>query len=396
MNRRIITLITWALCAFSLALTVAGFIFFIANYDTPVKQGWGPRGYQAAIAVTYAIVGLAISARHPRNMVGWLFAGVGVTSAISYFAIEYATYALLTAPGTLPAGAELAWLSNWIWLPAAVPIVAFLPMLFPHGHLPSPRWRPVAWLGIGSIILLTVVWMILPGPLNDFPDLDNPFGIEGETSTLLGLFIAGEVLVVLLSAAVAVDLVRRFRHSGGVERQQLKWFAYATVLLVVFIPAVLLPSVGSLLVIAGLLGIPIATGVAILRYRLYDIDLLINRTLVYGALTATLALIYWGGVAGLQALFRPLFGQGNDLAIVISTLAIAALFLPLRQRIQGFIDRRFYRRKYDAAKTLTAFSRTARDEVELDRLAGRLVAVVEETMQPAHVSLWLSRPERKA
>ncbi len=392
MNTRTTTLLAWALCALSLALVMVGFGFFIANYGTPAKDGWGPRGFLAAFAVTYSLVGLAISVRHPSNLVGWLFVGVGVTNAFAFFAEEYVTYALLTAPGTLQAGVELAWLRSWIWLPAEVPIVVFLPMLFPHGHLPSPRWRPVAWLGTGSTILAMVVFMFVPGPLSEFPERNNPLGIEGAGDALWLLFSVAIIGIFVAAIAATVSLVRRFRRSTGTERQQIKWFAYATVLLVVLLPTSPLSLPWSLLVIAGLLGIPIATGVAILRYRLYDIDLLINRTLVYGVLTAVLALIYWGSIVGLQALLRPVTGPGNDFAIVTSTLVIAALFLPLRRFIQAFIDRRFYRRKYNAAKTLAAFSQTARDEVELDRLAERLVAVVEETMQPAHVSIWLRQP----
>lgn len=394
MSNRII-LLAWALCILAMALTVAGFGLFIANYGTPAEDGWGPRGFQAVFAVTYALVGLAISVRHPRNLVGWLFVGVGVTDAVSYFAEEYATYALLTAPGTLPAGLEFAWLRSWLWLPAAVPVMIFLPMLFPHGHLPSRRRLLVAWLGTGSTILATIVWILLPGPLSEFPEIRNPFGIEGAGDTLWLLFVVALFGLFVAAVAAAVSLVQRFRRSTGTERQQIKWFAYATVLLVALMPTSSLSLPWSLLVIAGLLGIPIAAGVAILRYRLYDIDLLINRTLVYGALTATLALIYWGGIVGLQALLRPVTGPGNDLAIVITTLSIAALSLPLRHRIQGFIDRRFYRHKYNAAKTLAAFSQTARDEVELSRLGGRLVEVVEQTMQPKHVSLWLRRTEHK-
>jgi hypothetical protein len=200
-------------------------------------------------------------------------------------------------------------------------------------------------------------------------------------------------------------IVVRFRRSRGDERQQLKWLTYSSffsgaIALLIYVCAVLnldiLNYLGGFLFNLLLAPIPIAVGIAVLKYRLYDIDIIINRTLVYGSLTAILALVYWGSVVGLQALLRPLVGEGNDLAVVVSTLIIAGLFLPLHRAIQRFIDRRFYRRKYDAARTLQAFTATLRDEVDLEMLADRLVGVVEETMQPAVVSLWLRKPEKEA
>jgi hypothetical protein len=220
----------------------------------------------------------------------------------------------------------------------------------------------------------------------------NPFGIEGLRD--LGVAVATPVFVIGIPTVLLslTSLVLRFRRSRGEERQQLKWFVYAGVLSV---GAVLLPSAASsFLQLLVLPLLPVAAGIAILKYRLYDVDIVINRTLVYGALTASLAAVYFGGVTATQVIFRALTGQQEQpqIAIVISTLVIAALFMPLRRRIQGFIDRRFYRRKYDARKTLEAFSAKLRDETDLDALNAALVGVVRETMQPAHVSLWL-RPE---
>ena len=273
----------------------------------------------------------------------------------------------------------------------------FLPLLFPDGHPPSHRWRPVAWLGGLSIGLTVVLYTIVYWPERG-PALVTGDEMPSHASHVLQVlvdFIAFPMMLVGLGAVISVLV--RFRRARGDERQQIKWFASAAALsllwIIVFgqstrgLPEAIV-ALSFLLVIPS---IPIATGIAILRYRLYDIDLIINRTLVYGSLTLMLALVYFGGVTVTQALFTALTGQEEQpqLAIVVSTLVIAALFTPLRRRIQSFIDRSFYRRKYDAAKTLEEFSMKLRDDTDLDALSDDLVGVVRETMQPAHVSLWL-------
>jgi hypothetical protein len=272
----------------------------------------------------------------------------------------------------------------------------FLPLLFPDGHSPSPRWRPVGWLGGLSIGLTVASSMILLWPER------GPALVTGDESPshvvhVLVDFIAVPMLFVAGLGAV-ISLFVRFRRARGEERQQIKWFASAAALslvwIIVFGQASLRGLPGAIVALSSLLvipSIPIATGIAILRYRLYDIDLIINRTLVYGSLTLMLALLYFGGVATTQAIFGALTGQEEQpqLAVVVSTLVIAALFMPLRRRIQSFIDRRFYRRKYDARKTLEAFSAKLRDETDLDRLGEDLMGVVRETIQPSHISLWL-------
>jgi hypothetical protein len=238
-----------------------------------------------------------------------------------------------------------------------------------------------------------------PGPFVDRPEIRNPLGFSP-----VGIFLEdGGVGWLLLPASVvlsATSMVVRFRRAVGEERQQIKWLALAAAFAAVGWVAVTFTYTtefmvaGQLLQILSMLGIPVAVGVAVLKYRLYDIDLIINRTLVYGSLTTLLAAVYFGGVTATQAIYRTLTGQEQQpqLAIVISTLVIAALFNPLRHRIQSFIDRRFYRRKYDARKTLEAFSAKLREETDIKALNEELVGVVRETMQPAHVSLWL-RPE---
>jgi hypothetical protein len=273
-------------------------------------------------------------------------------------------------------------------------------LLFPTGRLPSRRWRPVAWLTVAFVVVGVVLAALSPGAyLGSLGPIRNPLGIEGLTGIYKAVFFT---MAPLLIVAAVLSVFVRLRRSVGIERQQLKWFAYAVaafavgIILVSVITVVDTPpwferAGVAFFTLAGA-AYPIAIGIAILRYRLYDIDRIINRTLVYGSLTAMLALVYLGGVVGLQATLRVLTGQGSTLAVVASTLAIAALFSPLRLRVQRFVDRRFYRRKYDAAKTLAAFGSRLRNETDLEALGDDLVGVTSATMQPEHVSLWL-RPE---
>jgi hypothetical protein len=355
----------------------------------------------------FAVVGALLVARRPTNAIGWILSAVGLmVSTIFGAGSGYATYMMATR-GQPDALAVLgAWAANCLWFVMLALALIYLPLLFPDGRLLTRRWLSVAVLGgIGTL------GFVLPGalvdtiPVNEVPGrgIANPIGIEG-LGKIEDLPIVGAVegLFLLAALGAVASVVVRFRRSRGVERQQMKWFAYVIVVLIG--GSVLtgglsdLTGVGWLgkfsfaLSMMGLMCLPIAVGIAILRYRLYEIDLIINRTLVYGPLTATLALMYFGGVATAQLVLRALTGQLQQpqLAIVASTLIIAALFNPLRRRLQSFIDRRFYRSKYDASKTLEAFTAKLRDETDLDALNDELVGVVRETIQPAHVSLWLS------
>src|SRR5215203_1620036 len=381
--------IAWSLCVLCVVLAVASLILALLNGRT-----LGEIFITFAIlTVSFSVVGALIISYRPENSIGWIFLAVGFFYGLLSAADEYAIYALLTNPGALPLGAEASWLGQWVWAPGLGLILVFLPLLFPDGHPPSHRWRPVAWLGALSIAMTVVASMILLGPERG-PALvtgdENPSHV---VNVLVG-FIAVPMLFVAGLGAV-ISLFVRFRRARGDERQQIKWFASAAALSLVWI-VVFGQSTrglpGAIVALSGLLvlpSIPIATGIAILRYRLYDIDRIINRTLVYGSLTVTLVALYFGGIVVLQRIFVTLTGQQSTLAVVASTLLIAGLFTPLRRRIQGFIDRRFYRRKYDAAKTLEAFSARLREETDLNALSEDLVGVVRETMQPAHVSLWL-------
>jgi hypothetical protein len=390
--------LAWSLCLLCVVLAVASLILALLNGRTLGEIFLALDGPSiatlATLIVSFSVVGALIASHRPKNPIGWIFLAVGFFQGLLSAADQYAFYALLTDPGSLPLGAEAAWLGQWIWAPGLVLILVFLPLLFPDGHPPSRRWRPVAWLG-GLSIGLTVVSSTIGlwperGPALVTGD-ENPSHV---VNVLVG-FIAVPMLFVAGVGAV-ISLFVRFRRTRGDERQQIKWFVSAAALTLVWItvfgqysPRVLPEAIVALSFLLVIPSIPIATDIAILRYRLYDIDRIINRTLVYGSLTATLVALYFGGIVVLQRVFVLLTGQQSTLAVVASTLAIAALFVPLRRRIQSFIDRRFYRRKYDARKTLEAFSLKLRDETDLEALNSELVGVVRETMQPAHVSLWL-------
>ena len=340
----------------------------------------------------YGLVGTIIALRRPRHRIGWLFIFAAVLGALQFLTGQYATVSNPFA--ALPLAAEAAWISQNFQTMLVLPWF-FLLLLFPTGKLLSPRWRFFAWLILGVATFAVISTSLMPGPVQPFT-VDNPFGIEvlGDHLRLVEILFGGPLLVAYLGAILA--LVLRFIRAQGHERQQLKLFTYAAVLgpVALFGSALLLPELAS-----GLLGnlvwavvpssLAVAAGIAILRHRLYDIDIIIHRTLVYAVLSASLLLIYFGSVVLLQRTLGAFMGSGSQLAVVISTLTIAALFNPLRQRIQTFIDRRFYRRKYDAQKTLAAFGTTLRNEVELDKLTHELLKVVDDTMQPEHVSIWL-------
>jgi hypothetical protein len=399
--------LAWSLCALCVALAVAGLILALLNGLTlgEIFLAWSgpPVATLLAQIVSFSVVGALIASHRPENPIGWLFLAAALFYGIQIPGEEYAVYALLTNPGSLPLGAELAWLTDWIWAPGFGIILVFLPLLFPDGHPPSRRWRGVAWLGGLSIGLICVLTSIVLWPERG-PALLQLGGYAGEveewrSAVLDWVLRLGSPMLLLAGLGAVISLVVRFRRARGDVRQQIKWFASAAALTLVWIllfgQASLRGLPGIIVALSGLLviaSIPVATGIAILRYRLYDIDRIINRTLVYGSLTATLVALYFGGIVLSQRMFILLTGQRSTLAVVASTLLIAALFNPLRRRIQSFIDRRFYRRKYDARKTLEAFSIKLRDETDLEALNNDLVGVVRETMQPAHVSLWL-RPD---
>src|SRR5829696_1574395 len=398
MSGRAAAWLAWSLVTLSIVLLV-GWIALaqIARSTAPGRPFYNPveAVFVLATVLTFSVVAASLTSRQPRNAIGWIFCGIGLVVSLNSFTGSYAGYRLAggSAPGSLAETA--AWFSSWSWTLWIYVPTTFLLLLFPDGRLPSPRWRPVAWCAALGVISFVAGYALEPGPLEEFPRITNPYGVD--SPILDAVAIAGAILAGASMLASPVSLIVRMRRAGRVERQQIKWLAYggAVVVGAVFVGGVIsvwIGEVGISLIIIGLLGLPIFTGIAILRSRLYDIDIVINRTLVYATLTATLVLLYFGGVTALQRLLSPVMGEGNGLAVVASTLLIAALFNPLRRRIQAFIDRRFYRSKYDARKTLESFSARLRDETDLEALRGDLEGVVRETMQPAHVSLWL-RPE---
>jgi len=336
--------------------------------------------------VGYSVIGAVIASRQPKHPIGWICCAVGLIAAVDHFAGEDDAFALLAPPHPLPGGMAMSRLPGLLWM-LFIGLIVFLLLLFPTGRLPSSRWRPFAWVSV-AIISGGVIWSSAISP---------DVGFNAPPSQV-------QLSILLLGAVAAGSVIVGRRNARGVERQQIKWLLYVGPLF--FLAAGLhigfyyfwlserawgLWASYLLVAIGGLSG-PIAIGIAILRYRLYEIDIIINRTLVYGALTVMLVALYFVGIVVLQRLFVLLTGQQSTLAVVASTLLIAALFTPLRRAIQGFIDKRFYRRKYDTRKTMEAFSAQLRNETDLEALSEDLVGVVRETMQPAHVSLWL-RPE---
>ena len=405
MSHRAAAWLAWSVCALSLALTALSILLIAFNLslNTPIYFYWLE---PATIAVGYSILGAIVASRLPSHPIGWLCCAIGVMAAVETFSPEYAIYALLAHPEPLLGGKVTLWLSIWVWI-LMFGFIVYLLLLFPTGRLPSNRWRPFAWLSAALTLVAAILMAISPNAVLDTLgpsgkgriSLANPLGVEG----LPNLYLPVQTFVLALGLAAAASVVVGRRGARGVERQQIKWLLYAGTIFFVgnflkntdFSPLGEVSWglwIGYLLVGIGGLGGPIAIGIAILRYRLYEIDTLINRTLVYGALTAILAALYFGGIVVLQRVFVAFTGEQSTLAVVASTLVIAALFNPLRRRVQAFVDRRFYRRKYDAAKTLEAFSAKLRDETDLDALSDDLVGVVRETMQPSHVSLWL-RPD---
>jgi hypothetical protein len=367
MSKRTASWLAWSMCALSLVLTALSLLLLglILSYPGGLIFDHWLDG--TLLAINLSTVGAVIASRNlPNNPIGWLLCTTGLLNAVNHFAAQYAIYTLLAAPGSLPAGYAAAWIFSWLPIPQ-LGLTAFVLLVFPNGRLPSPRWRWFFWLSLLQTLVATISQMFAPGPLFYLGGIYNPLGVGG----LPNAFKLIETLLFALIFISAASLFVRRVRATGVERQQLKWFTYSSTLgisgailtytLSETIGSVWLGWAGLVIYIVGLIGIPISMGIAILRYRLYEIDLIINRTLVYGSLTAMLVALYFGAIVVLQRIFVALTGERSTLAVVASTLAIAAVFNPLRRQVQGFVDRRFYRRKYDAAKTLEAFSAKLRD-----------------------------------
>jgi hypothetical protein len=388
----------WALCVVLFATTLL-LLFLTPPIATKPKPT--PEALTVLLrvmALSFPTVGAFVASRRPKNSIGWIFCATGLLTSVRSFAEAYADYALGARAGSLPGGEYMAWIASLLGAPVVALAVPLVLLVFPDGKLLGRLWWIVVWVAAVGAALFTLDVAFWPWLEWTYGSVDNPLGVTKDVAIT---FIAplseyGMLLLIVSWVGAAVALIVRVEGASRVERQQIKWLVYAAALMgVSFGAAVAGGRIWDPIWVFFLLGIaafncfPIAVGIAILRYRLYDIDVVINRTLVYGSLTAMLVGTYFGSVVLLQRLLVVLTGQKSTLAVVASTLVIAALFNPLRRRIQSFIDRRFYRRKYDARKTLEAFSAKLRDETDLDALSADLVSVVRETMQPAHVSLWL-------
>ena len=390
MNAGASTRLAWGL--FAVTAVLFGFALVGGLKATPIfspasirVQFWAV-GLLCVAFMTFSAVGALVASRSPANAVGWLFISIGACASLALASIAY-------VQTTFPARPWAEWAADWT-AALVFPQITFVLLLFPDGKLPSPKWRVVAWATAVEAVALVI------GAFTPYtPDaaFSNPAGIEGLRGTILQDGNLGWVLFPVTIVAAAGSFVVRFRASSGQRRQQLKWFALAAGLAAAGFLTQLVTWGTSTLVAAGLVvevicltAIPIASGVAILRYRLYDIDIIINRTLVYALLTAVLALVYVAGVVVIGGVVRELTGQQeNDIVIAASTLMVAALFRPARANIQANVDRRFYRSRYDAQRTVETFSTRLQEEIDLDALSGELVAVVRSTMQPTQVSVWL-------
>jgi len=418
MRPRAASWLAWSLAGLFLAMVVVGAVlsFLTPSVHTPSTEGGVGDTLVLVTFLAFPVVGALTASRRPRNPIGWICLTAGLVWMAIILGELYSAYGL-AVPGSVPIPVTIFALTYaWLWVPAVGLFGIYLILLFPDGRLPSRRWRPLALFSGAVIIVESIVALFKPGPLDGLGGVRNPVGLDAYPWLAVVDWIVVPFLPLCIVASAA-SLVLRFRRSGGEVRQQIKWIAFAASFMGSMYLLVMSASVINWLIFApgrptdlgtqtwwgalledvmllSFAGVPVAIGFAILRYRLYDIDIIINRTLVYSALSVSLALVYVGSVVVLQYASRTLTGGESLLAIVASTLAIAALFNPLRRRIQWFIDRRFYRRKYDAQKTLSTFSKKLREETNLEALNAELLSVIRETVQPEHVSLWLRTSDR--
>ena len=395
--------LAWFLVGVFVILATAGLMLQVATGSPMFGAPWLVIFIEPPLLFVFVIVGALIVSRHPRQPIGWIWILLANFAILDHFAWGYASYGYIAHPGSLPG---VAMMIVWLYLAfrgtLGLLLFTLLLLLFPNGQPPSRGWGILAWITLGAVSLATLVSALAPNPFGHFPFPTNLLAVGEPARAALGrLRTVVSIVIPLCVTAAALSLYMRLRQAEGVERQQLKWFVYPAAFMPPGIVVILLgmsrqasaPSRESLLGIGiffiGLAGLAVASAIAIFRYRLWDIDIIIRRTLIFGLLTATLVLIYFSSVVLFGQVFQELTGQQSPLAIVLSTLAMAALFSPLRRRSQNLIDRRFYRRKYDAEKVLAAFSARLRDEVDLERLTAAMLAVIEETVQPEHLSLWL-------
>ena len=411
MPHRIVRHLGWILWLLDLMVIVAGIVLFAQTPGSNENNAFVGTVAMVAAFFAFPTMGALIISRRPENTVGWIFCVIGLGTATTSFSAAFTQHALASHTDTQLIVGLVEMLGNTVW-PINLGMGTLLLFLFPTGRLPSPRWRFVFWLDVVVIALSVLSAMITPGYQESTPGTSgppdriwNPLGISGIGPLLDAVSGFGGLLFVFCALASVAAIITRYVKSRDVQRQQIKWFALGTAAMVaILVPSIIIiPNENTLSNVTFAIGIvmlPIGAGIGVLRYRLFDIDVIINRTLVYGLLTAVLAGVYFLGVVGVQSVVNVLSGKAlngqqgaqSPVLIVVTTLLIAALFQPLRRRLQQIIDRRFYRHKYDATQTLNAFSARQRSEVDLNALSQHLMAVVQETMQPAHISLWLRSP----
>jgi hypothetical protein len=386
--------LAWAIAGVTFALYgVAIAIIQIVGYSAATQQhNWFTRGALIVAFGGFAVVGALVVSRQPGNAVGWIFSAAALLVGVNVASGEYANDAFVEHAASLPGGDVAAWLALWTWFPV-IALIVILPLVFPDGRPPGPGWRIALRAIAVTVAVLSVLWMVRPGPMSDsgkgaYPD--NPLGIGALHSLFDAVDKLGSVLLVVFLACSGASAVVRFRRSRGDERQQLKWLTYGIGIWVVWVPVSLVSAgdVGDLAFALTIAVLPASAAIAMFKYHLYDVDRVISRTLVYGALTVILGAAYAGLVLAGQAVFSS-FAGGSNLAVAVSTLVVAALFLPLRARVQRIVDRRFYRRRYDAQRTLAAFGQRLRQQIDPGAASDELVQAVRQTLEPAHLTLWL-------
>jgi len=378
----------------TLTMMAASIVLLIPNAVGRTLEDFGSNGVVGlAVSCTYPIVGWLIASRRPGNRIGWIFLVVGLSQALEALATMYATYGLVTVPGSLPFADFASWVQVWAWIPGYL-LLGLLVLLFPDGELPSPRWRPALWIAALSFTLMLVpeslvAWFHRGAILLD-PNWDTTVGAVGPVASTLQLI--GVLLSLLVAISAVAAVVVRFRRSSGIERQQFKWVAFAGIAEIVMLwltTGQFLPTPLDLIA-AGLIGplVPIVTAIAILRYRLYEIDRIISRTLSWAAVTGVLLVVFTGAVIGLEAALAGIT-QGQTLAVAASTLVAFALIQPVRRRIQVAVDRRFDRARYDGERTSAEFFERLRDEVDLAAVTSDLDATVRRALAPGSIGVWL-------
>lgn len=395
-DRRPLALLAWIGTMTASALAVG---ILVATRDAPVPTSWGFRAVSDTFGLTCGTVGAIVALRRPDNLNGWLFCAIGLFFAANAFISEYVIAGVFVVAGGLPLTTQLGWTLTWLWVPSLGIALIFLPLLFPSGHLVSPRWRAAAILGVIAIGLFTAAVAFLPGPIQQATFLENPLAAPMDLQTYSTLVVGPTSAPVGIAIALGLgSLVLRFRRATDDVRRQIKWFALATFIAGVTFALDLTVRVAGgsgtvskileILVVVAMLGLPTTAGMAILRYRLYDIDRIVSRTISYGLVTTLLVALFLVANLALQGLLSSVTSN-NSLAVAASTLVVAALFTPVRHRVQQAVDRRFNRARYDAERTTAAFAERLRDEVDLPTLARELDATVRQAIAPSSVGLWL-------